>query len=386
MNSDSKATSGLRVVIVGGGVAAMECALALKELAPGLTQTTVVAPNAELVNRAMTVREPFAHPQAQRYPLEPIVRDAGAELLVDELAWVDPGARVLHTQAGAEVPYDELVLALGARLHARYTHALTIDDRKLDETMHGLIQDIEGGYAKRVAFVAPGRMAWPLPLYELAMMTAGRAYDVGVTLQVTLITPEDAPLAIFGSAASEAVAARLQDAGVRVLCSAYAEVPQAGQIVINPGDRHVEVDRVVALPELYGPSVRGIPLSEHGFIRVSAHGRVVDLEHVFAAGDCTEFPLKHGGVGSQQADAVAESLAALAGADLTPKPFHPVVHGMLLTDGKPLFLTARITGGQGFSSEVGEEPQWSPPSKVASRYLAPYLQARESAGATASAS
>jgi sulfide:quinone oxidoreductase len=331
----------------------------------------------------MSVREPFAHPQAQRYPLAPIVRDAGATLLADELAWVEPEQRVVHTRSGAELPYDMLVLALGARIHPRYSHALTIDDRRLDTTMEGLIQDVEGGYVKRVAFIAPGRMAWPLPLYELALMTAGRAYDMGVELKVTIITPEDAPLAIFGTAASDAVTERLGRARIETICSAYAEVPHAREVVINPGDRKLEVDRVVALPELYGPAVRGIPLSEHGFLRVSPHGEVHDVDDVYACGDCTEFPIKHGGIATQQADTVAEALAARAGAQIEPQPFHPVVHGMLLTDTKPIFLTARITGGEGFSSEVGDQPQWSPPAKVASKYLAPYLEAHANAVAGA---
>jgi hypothetical protein len=51
---------------------------------------------------------------------------------------------------------------------------------------------------------------------------------------------------------------------------------------------------------------------------------------------------------------------------------------MLLTGGKPLYLTAEITGGHGFSSEVSDTPSWSPPSKVASKYLAPYLDTHDS--------
>ena len=220
-------------------------------------------------------------------------------------------------------------------------------------------------------------MAWPLPLYELALMTAGRAYDMNMDVQVTLVTPEDSPLAIFGQTASSAVAELLARPNVQTIHSAYAEVPKTGEVVINPGDRRVQVDRVIALPELYGPCVRGIPLSEHGFLRVNPYGRVLDAEGVYAAGDCTEFPVKHGGVGSQQADVVAQSIAADAGAPVTPEPFHPVIHGMLLTGGKPLYLTAKITGGHGFSSELTETPSWSPPSKIATKYLAPYLDAQD---------
>ena len=37
---------------------------------------------------------------------------------------------------------------------------------------------------------------------------------------------------------------------------------------------------------------------------------------MYAAGDASDFPIKHGGLASQQADAAAEAIAALAGADV----------------------------------------------------------------------
>jgi sulfide:quinone oxidoreductase len=377
MTTEATHPEKLRVIVAGGGVAALETTLALSELAPEQTEVSVIAPNDEFFYRPLSVREPFAYGSAQRYPLAPIVSDAGAQLLGDKLARVEPEQRIAHTESGAQIEYDVLVLALGAKATPRYKHAITIDDRRMDEILHGVIQDIKGGYLKSLAFVAPGRMAWPLPLYELALMTAGRAYDMNLDLDVTILTPEDSPLAIFGQSASSAVAELLQRAKIQTIHSAYAEVPHSGEVVINPGDRRLHVDRVIALPELYGPSVRGIPLSAHGFLRVDPYGRVLDVEHVYAAGDATEFPVKHGGVGSQQADAVAESIAALAGAQVSPEPFHPVIRGMLLTGDKPLYLTARITGGHGFSSEVTDTPTWNPPSKVASKYLAPYLDAQD---------
>jgi sulfide:quinone oxidoreductase len=368
----------LRVVIVGGGVAALEAALALADLAGDRTDVTVIAPNTEFVYRPMVVREPFAYAQARRYPLAPIVHDAGATLLRGELAWIDRAQQTLHTQDDEAIGYDALILALGARVSKRYQHALLIDDRDLDETMHGLIQDIEGGYVHKLAFVAPGRMAWPLPLYELALMTAGRAYDMGIELQTTIITPEDSPLAIFGAKASHAVAALLTGANVETINSAYVEVPSSREVVISPGDRHLQVDRVISLPELYGPEIRGIPLGEHGFIQVDPYCRVTNVEHIYAAGDVTDFPVKQGGIGAQQADTVAASIAALAGAAVLPERFNPVIHGMLLTNDKPQYLTAKITGGHGFSSHISDTPTSSPPNKITAKYLAPYLQAADS--------
>jgi len=367
-------------MIVGGGVAALETALALHELASERLATTVIAPAAEFVYRPMTVREPFAYPPAHRYPLAPIVRDAGAELLADSLEWIEPTKQLLHTTAGAQLEYDALMLALGARVQPLYEHALTIDDRRMDETMHGLIQDVEGGYVKSLAFVAPPRLPWQLPLYELALMTAARAYDMDIELAVTIVTPEATPLAIFGATASNAVSERLQRAGIATINSAYAEVPSVGEVVINPGDRRVHVERVVALPELYGPPVRGIPLGEHGFIHVDPYGQVSGAGPIYAAGDAIDFAVKQGGLASQQADAAAQSIAALAGAPLTPEPFQPVIRGMLLTGGEPLYITAHLTGGHGFSSELTDAPTWSPPSKIAAKYLAPYLEGLDRAG------
>jgi sulfide:quinone oxidoreductase len=362
------------VVIAGGGVAGLEAALALRDLAGERVALKLLAPVPEFVYRPMTVREPFAYGAAQRYPLEPIAREVGAELLRDAFAWVDADARVAHTESGAELAYDALVLALGARAHPRYEHTLTIDDHRMDETLHGLIQDVEGQYVRNLAFVIPGRMAWPLPIYELALMTAARAYDASVELAVTIVTPEESPLAIFGLGASGAVAELLAQAGIETVTSAYAEVPHAGLLVINPGDRRLEVDAIVALPELYGPAVRGLHTSSHGFIPVDVHGRVGGVERVYAAGDAVDFAVKQGGVSAQQADVAAESIAALAGAPIEPQPFHPVIHGLLLTGGAPRYLSARITGGHGFSSELTDTPTWSPPVKISARYLAPVLE------------
>src|ERR1700730_5349440 len=117
----------LRVVIVGGGVAALETVLALHQLAPEQTAVTVLAPNEEFVYRPMTVREPCAYPAARRYPLAQIVHDAGAELLAGELDYIEPEARTIHTKAGEAIEYDALVLALGAHAVPYYKHAITID-------------------------------------------------------------------------------------------------------------------------------------------------------------------------------------------------------------------------------------------------------------------
>lgn len=369
-------------MIAGGGVAALEAALALRDLARDQVSTILLAPEPEFIYRPLRVREPFAQAEAPRYSLEGIARDIGVELKQDAFKWLDPSQHTVHTAAGDQLVYDALLLALGARHAPRFRHAMTLDDRLLDEQLHGLIQDVEGGYVNKLAFIAPSQMPWPLPIYELGLMTARRAWEMNVEVSVTIATPEDAPLAIFGSTASEAIGQLLEERGILTITSAHCEVPAAGQVLLHPGGRSLFFDRIVALPELFGPSVPGVPnRGAHGFIPIDVHCRVPGLKDVYAAGDATDFAVKHGGVAAQQADVAAQSIAALAGAPVEPTKFHPVIHGVLLGGGRPLYLSAHITGGHGSSSEISEEPTWSPASKIVANYLAPYLESRNRAEA-----
>jgi sulfide:quinone oxidoreductase len=109
---------------------------------------------------------------------------------------------------------------------------------------------------------------------------------------------------------SEAVARVLEDNNILTLTSAHAATPEAGHGSVRPGSRRLRVDRVVALPQLFGPELPGVPTgSAGGFIPVDLHCRVPTLERVWAAGDATDFAVKMGGITAQQADIAAEAIA-----------------------------------------------------------------------------
>ena len=149
----------------------------------------------------------------------------------------------------------------------------------------------------------------------------------------------------------------------------------------QPGDE-LEVEHVVALPRLSGVPIDGLPVTRDGLLRTDAFGRVDNLADVYAAGDITAFPVKQGGIAAEQADAVAEMLAAEAGIEITPAPFRPVLRGVLMTGGEDRFLRADLTGGRGNTAEADAQALWWPPSKVSGRYLAPYLAGLEAAATT----
>ena len=360
-------------MIAGGGIAAVETALALRALGVAATDVTLLAPNDELRYRPLAVAEPFGHP-SRRYRLDTICADLGIELRHDSLSAVDVATHTLTTGAGEQVGYGALVVATGARPHPTLPHTHTFFADTSADSLHTVLRDIEEGMTQRIAFVVPTGAGWSLPLYELALMTAARAHDMGIdALTLTLVTPEDVPLAAFRGAASDAVGTLLEQAGIDVLTSTYARDYDGRVLQLAPGSRSLPAERVVALPALAGPALAGLPCDADGFVHVDEQGHVVQAPDVFAVGDATTFPLKQGGIAAQQADVVAALIARSLGLSAALPRTRPLLRAVLLTGDEPLYLRATITGGESVSSLASRRCPWWPPHKIAARHLAPYL-------------
>jgi sulfide:quinone oxidoreductase len=370
----------LDVVIAGGGVAALEAALALRELAGDVVRLTLVAATEEFVYRPVAVLEPFTRQPPRRLPLADVAAELDATLVLGTLAAVDSEQRVLHTAEGREEPYGVLLVAVGATAGDVLPGAIAVDASRMDESLHELIQEIDSGSVGSVAFVAPGP-TWPLPVYELALLAKEHAREKDVDLEITIVTAEPRPLAVFGEAVSTGAARLLANAGIQTMLGARLEAA-LGKLIANPGERELQFDRVVALPRLQGPGIQGLPADADGFLPITPRCQVSGIEHVYAAGDATDFPVKFGGIAAQQADAAAGSIAALAGVPAEPVPFDGVVHGGLLSGRKrpPLYFTARIEGNVARESEISQEPTWPADAKIAARYLTPYLDGLWAAG------
>ena len=261
-----------------------------------------------------------------------------------------------------------LVLALGARPREAVAGALTFRGAEDVPQFDALLDRATAAQLERIVFALPGAVAWPLPLYELASLTAAylAAYGTRV-VEVVLVTPEVRPLALFGPAASDAIAKLLEAGGVRVETLTVAQGWEDG-ILHLAGGADMQADAVVAVPRLEGPPIGGLPQDEDGFVATDELGRVPGLADVYAAGDLTRFPIKQGGLAAQQADAVAGAIAADAGAEVSPTPFRPVLRGLLLTGLAPRFIRAE----EG-TSVLEAHPLWWPPAKIVGRYLSPFL-------------
>jgi sulfide:quinone oxidoreductase len=374
----------LRVLIAGGGVAGLEAVLALRALAADRVDVTIVSPELSFINRSMAVDQPFKRRRGRGIRLEDAAAELGARWHRGALDRVEPAKCRAVTRDGDELPYDALVLAVGARSERewRSEDVLTYHDGRDAPGYRLLLHRLRDGLVNRVAFVKPAGATWPLPLYDLALMTAADCAARGLSeVELSLVTPEEQPLGIFGNAASAAIRRLLDERRVTLHTSCYGVPSRRGWLAVSPGRRRLAVDRVVTLPRLAGPRIRGVPCGRDGFIPTDVHGRVIGLDGVFAAGDATDFPVKQSGLAAQQADAVAETIAVSAGVDVDPRPFRPVLRGVLLTGGSARYLRSDISGHAGDDSAAANHALWWPPNKLAGRYLAPYLSSRTGAAA-----
>jgi sulfide:quinone oxidoreductase len=370
--------SRFEVVICGGGIAGVEGLLRLRRLAGDRLQLTLVCAEPDLVYRPLAVQEPFGLPGVRRYPLERIASDAGARWVKDDLASVDTAGRTIRTQSDAELPYDALLLAVGAREAPAYRHAYMFSDRRADETFERIVGDAEAGSVEAVAFVLPNEWVWPLPLYELALMTAHRARGRSGGPEITFVTSEGRPLKAFGQAAGDAVLDLLTEAGITLHTGVVAQVPTPGVVTFD--GQEVHADPIVTLPRITGPAVKGIPAGARWFVPVDQRCMVPSTEgRVFAAGDATDFPIKQGGIGAQQADTAAAGIAHLAGFADRPPALHPMMRGVLFTGGRPLYVAAEVVDGLGWQSEIFEQPPWPAHEKVVAEELGDYLAVLDSA-------
>jgi sulfide:quinone oxidoreductase len=310
-----------------------------------------------------------------RYDLAELAGRCGSTYRRASIDSVDGEARLARTHDGEEIAYDYLLVASGTRLLASVPGAVIFWGVADDSRVQDVVRELREGQLRRVAFTMPGGATWALPMYELALLAERELSKRGAKdASLVVVTPEERPLHLFGRAVSERMAALLAERGVEVVTGATPIHFEDGRLAVSPR-ASVEADAVISLPRIEGRRIGGVPRDLAGFVPVDDHGRVRDMDRVYAAGDATAFAVKQGGIAAQQADVAAEAIAAELGCEVEGRSFDPILRGVLWTGAKPLYLSGFLSGGHGESSTAGEEPPWEggAEDKLVARYLTPFL-------------
>jgi sulfide:quinone oxidoreductase len=369
---DRRVTERPHVLIAGGGIAGVEALLALRAVAGQGPSIELLSPDPNLAYRPLRVAEPFGLGRMQRFPLAEIAADQRATLRLGSVTSVDPDGHRARQRSGGWLPYDVLLIAIGAKPRNAVPGALLFHGRGGTNDVAAVLEAARGGRISRLAFAVPPGTSWPLPLYELALLTAWRLQKDSVnTVTLVFVTPEEEPLHVFGTEAAARIRALLDERGIECRTGVHPVEADGGRVLLAEGES-IRTDSTITFPCLEGRRIFGLPADSEGFVPVDAHGRVEGVEDVYVVGDAANYPVKQGGLATQQADAAAEAIAAQLGGPGPARPFRPVLRAVLLTGSAPLYLRANLHD-EHRPPEVTPEPLWTPPGKIAGRYLSPYL-------------
>ena len=369
--------SPLRVLVAGGGVAALEAVLALRRArrrprrdraarpggrvrrAPVVGAVAVQRRSPRRACRSTGCRARRRAATAARSPRSTPTRTRSARPTAAELA-LRPAGRRRRRAAG--------------RRRARRDHVPRADQRRRGRGR-------APRRARRACCSCSRRgSGWPLPLYELALLAAHELPDGP---DVAIVTPEPRPLDIFGPVASDALARLLRPRRHRVHRRHRAPRRSSAARSSTDDGRLIAADAVIALPRPARPAIDGPARRRARLHRRSTSTRASPACRTSSppATRPTE-PVKQGGLATQQADAAAEAIAAEAGAPrhAAAVPARPARRradrrGAAVPAPRPRRRHALARPLRGAPAASRALRLWWPSGKIAGRYLTGFLAA-----------
>jgi sulfide:quinone oxidoreductase len=383
-----------RVVVLGAGVAGLEAAFLLESRLSGRVDLQVVYEDDEFVLRPNLVYVPFgADPVAPRLRVaETLARKAikGQEGRVDG---VDADIGRVHLADGRQLPYEHLVIATGAAPWIRAVpgleeHAASIWGPAEMLTLRERFMHLRGrareGSRQRALFVVPRHNRWSPPVYEMALMldTWLRRERARDHVDIGFVTHEASFVEAAGPRMHEIIEREFTKRGIDAQASERLVEVRAHEASFADGSVEPFDLLVTAPPHQAGVCYEGLPVDEHGFVRVeSATRQVVGHPEIYAPGDAGDFPLKDAFLALLQADAAADHIAAVVTRREVERLFEPVSVQIIEMLDKAAFaqLPLEVTGdpdhpvrlrsGGDAEYKVGVSPRWRAGKRMFSSYL-----------------
>jgi sulfide:quinone oxidoreductase len=330
-------TSKPRILVLGGGFAALEAAFLLRMSAGEDAAIRLVSDNDHFVFRPNSIYVPFGtDPSSLLVGLRRPLARRRINFEHGGVAEVDPDARFVTLTDGQRFAYDKLVVATGADTNAGEIpgleeHAATI---WTSDSMLGVRRRFEQardrarrGERQRILFLVPPNNKCSGPLYEIVMMleTWLRREGVRELVDITWSTYEHGFIQAFGPRLHELVSGEFRERGIDGHTEEVVSEVHAGEVRYADGSAR-GFDHLIAFPP-YVAAVRydGLPSDERGFLATDLATRLVrGHDDVYAPGDAGDFPIKQAFLAFLQADTVAEHLAAGITGRPFRSPFDPV--------------------------------------------------------------
>jgi NADPH-dependent 2,4-dienoyl-CoA reductase/sulfur reductase-like enzyme len=310
-----------KLVVIGGGVAGVECALTLARGLPDDRVTLVAHAEVVRVLPDLVYVPGGVSPQRIELPVRELVAGADVEVAIGEVESVDLSSHVVHTDVG-DVPFDVVVAAPGAQpLPTSGFQLQTLDQAlALRDRLDELFGYLEASDERATILIrAAADDAWSPPAYELAALLAARIRARGLTnrVTVTLLTAELSPFQWFEPRVADLVVGQLHDLQVELATG----VPEArfddldGTVVVDFG--RMEARHVCGLPGR----------DERGWYATDGDGRV--HPDAFVIGDAASHGFKAAFAAAWQARRVLVALGGslrCLGADVGGVPADYVEH------------------------------------------------------------
>jgi sulfide:quinone oxidoreductase len=319
-----------RILVLGGGFAALEAAFLLRMRLHDQVDLRLVSDSDRFTFRPNSIYVPFgADPASLHIGLDKPLHRRDIAFEPGSVAEVDPDARFVTLADGQRFRYDKLVVATGADTHAQEVpglaeHAATI---WTPESMLGVRRRFaqardaaRRGERPRVLFLVPPNNKCSGPLYEVVLMleTWLRREGARDGVDITWSTYEQGYIQAFGPRLHDLVRDEFTQRGIDG--HTREVVAEVGPDAVRYADGTTRgYDHLIAFPP-YVAAVRyaGLPSDARGFLETDLETRLVaGRDDVYAPGDAGDFPIKQAFLAFLQADAVADHIAA----EVTDRPF-----------------------------------------------------------------